>query len=440
MHKAKKLIALSMAMLFSVQTISALSININHREIPREFSDIDYDSPYLESTTYLKNIGLIEGYSDGTFKPNQVVNRAEAVKMILGIKGLNVWDKAEGPIFAGAHPDNLPFSDVDKNAWYYPYLKDAYANELVQGYSDGTFKPAQQVNLAENLKVALEHTFFRVPVAGKLVGMNLKNPDTLYNDTFSDQWYAEYFGHAKAYGLLDADSKGNVFPAQGMTRGKLADLVYRIIIKDKTELKSFYKVSVDSNEDQGKILLSGKVIKTIDFKDSEEKYLTLLKHISSPDGELVIQECAGGFGGYILFSFCYGTTYIYDVMNSTFTDLGLAHVTDISDDGSKAIYFDREKNVLKVKDLNQNKDIFTYNIPAEYTQYGNGVFSASGEKFAFAVAKGQPNSEAGKVFMIDLANSGKQTEIKSINGGYCNVHAPLAADGEKFTYSCNLVN
>ena len=47
------------------------------------FSDVSTENPLHEAVTYLKERNIIQGYDDGTFKPYQEVNRAEAIKMLI---------------------------------------------------------------------------------------------------------------------------------------------------------------------------------------------------------------------------------------------------------------------------------------------------------------------------------------------------------------------
>jgi predicted DNA-binding antitoxin AbrB/MazE fold protein len=184
---------------------------------------------------YLRAKGIINGYPDGTFKPNQVVNRAETLKMILGIKNFKYWDKATDVIFGGAKLD-VKFSDIDLKAWYMEFLQIAFNDSLIQGYADGTFKPAQTVNLVENLKILLNHTFLRID---KLDAVKVEaNP---YADAMMSEWYAKYVQYAKDKGLLDADASNRIMPAQGMTRAKLAEVIYRVLYIDSNGLDKYVK-------------------------------------------------------------------------------------------------------------------------------------------------------------------------------------------------------
>jgi plastocyanin/predicted DNA-binding antitoxin AbrB/MazE fold protein len=175
------------------------------------FTDVSASSPYYNAVTYLKAHGVISGYADGTFKPDQQVNRAEALKIILLGSGIQV----------PASVDLEPFRDTDRTAWYAPYVAQAKTLNIVSGYADGTFKPAQTVNMVENLKILLMTK--KVDLSTVIAA---SNP---YADALTGQWYTPYVEYAKEKNLIDADNKNMIYPSQPMTRGKLADAMYRLM-------------------------------------------------------------------------------------------------------------------------------------------------------------------------------------------------------------------
>lgn len=200
------------------------------------FSDLSASSTYYNAVMDLKARGIISGYPDGTFKPDQVVNRAEALKLILGAAKVVVpTDAAMG--LAG-------FSDVDGSAWYAPYLRKALSMGVVQGYPDGTFKPGQTVNLAENLKMLIK--------AENIDLSQVFAIGTPYNDVAPDAWYRSYLEYANEGNLIEAaDANGNIHPDQGMTRGKLSELLYRLLFIQDRKLTQFpmgVMISGDVNE------------------------------------------------------------------------------------------------------------------------------------------------------------------------------------------------
>ena len=174
------------------------------------FPDVSVSDPLCPAIQYVKDQGIFAGYPDGTFRPNDVINRAETTKVVLLGFGI--------PIL----PDdgtNLGFSDVFINSWYMTYLRTAQDAGIIEGYPDGTFKPGQQVNKVEMLKIFLETSDVDLST--------VVSPSNPYPDTPNDAWYATYVQFSKDNALVDAAQDGNFYPAEGMKRGDVAELFYR---------------------------------------------------------------------------------------------------------------------------------------------------------------------------------------------------------------------
>ena len=86
---------------------------------------------------------VADGYGDGTFRPNDSVNRAEAVKM------LTLAAQIQPETLTGA----LAFTDVSPTEWYASYVKSAADANIVSGYGDGTFGPEKYITRAEAAKI-----------------------------------------------------------------------------------------------------------------------------------------------------------------------------------------------------------------------------------------------------------------------------------------------
>ena len=112
------------------------------------FSDLNQDSLIGQAAANLRAADIIEGYADGTFQPEKPVNRAELAKFLLLAKGRNVDIKH----------NNGRFPDVKEGEWYVKYVIDAADLGIINGYPGGNFKPAKTVNTAEFLKM-LSKTF-----------------------------------------------------------------------------------------------------------------------------------------------------------------------------------------------------------------------------------------------------------------------------------------
>ena len=88
--------------------------------------------------------GIIEGYDEGDFRPDIVVNRAEAMAMLLRATGHNPTD---------TEPTPLSFTDVPEDAWYGSALSLAVTEGIIQGYADNTFRAGNPITRAEAAKI-----------------------------------------------------------------------------------------------------------------------------------------------------------------------------------------------------------------------------------------------------------------------------------------------
>lgn len=86
--------------------------------------------------TQWENAGMISGYEDGTFRPNNSVTRAEFVIMMNNALGLT-------------ETGEVSFSDVQPGNWFYNAVAVAVAAGYCSGYEDGTFKPSATITRAE---------------------------------------------------------------------------------------------------------------------------------------------------------------------------------------------------------------------------------------------------------------------------------------------------
>ena len=164
---------------------------------PPAFPDVPATHPYAEAVQWAKDRGVLQGYPDGTFRPNNIVNRAEFLKIILSAQGNVAMDAAQ----------DAEFSDVDSTAWYALFIRYAKTRGIVQGYPDGTFKPNQTVTLAEGLKIAY-----------KALDVQTEEAD--------GEWYERYLQHAKTNDVLFTT---DIDPAQGMTRKDVVWIVWKLL-------------------------------------------------------------------------------------------------------------------------------------------------------------------------------------------------------------------
>ena len=105
-----------------------------------EFTDVSSGDWYYEYVSFAYEEGFVEGYRDDTFLPNNRINRAEALVITMRIAGVDEYD-VDG--------DWDEFDDVDSDDWYAYAVETAADEGIVEGYSDGDFKPQNYITRAE---------------------------------------------------------------------------------------------------------------------------------------------------------------------------------------------------------------------------------------------------------------------------------------------------
>lgn len=94
------------------------------------FNDVTASHPYAEAINALSTAGIINGYGDGTFKPDVSVTRGQAAKMIAGTFKLDT-----------ANVENPNYKDVTTSNQYYSVIAALSATGIIKGYEDQTFRP-----------------------------------------------------------------------------------------------------------------------------------------------------------------------------------------------------------------------------------------------------------------------------------------------------------
>ncbi|MBU8905935.1 S-layer homology domain-containing protein [Desertibacillus haloalkaliphilus] len=118
-------------------------VNADGSEV--SFADVSGHAYYEEPIQALVDKGIIKGYADGTFKPDNRVTRAEVAQIIvdtLDIDTTNVTSPG--------------FTDVDVDDWYYGSIAALVEKGIVNGYKDGSYNPNGSITRAEMAKVLVE--------------------------------------------------------------------------------------------------------------------------------------------------------------------------------------------------------------------------------------------------------------------------------------------
>ena len=126
------------------------------------YSDVSEDAWYNNAVSTLSNAGIIDGYEDGTFKPDGNITRAEFATIAVRF-------------FEATYDGGDLFSDIAGH-WAQDYINEAANAGIVDGYPDGTFRPQQLITRAEAMTM-VNRTIDRHPDADHLLDDMIVWPD-----------------------------------------------------------------------------------------------------------------------------------------------------------------------------------------------------------------------------------------------------------------------
>ena len=134
MRNLKKVLSLVLcvAMLLSVMVMGTGAVTLTDSE--------DISPQYREAAEVLTGMGIINGYEDDSFKPQQSITRAEVAAMIYRVATGDVEDE-KADINAGAKI----FTDVDPDDWYAGYVNYCGDAEYIKGFEDDSFRADENV-------------------------------------------------------------------------------------------------------------------------------------------------------------------------------------------------------------------------------------------------------------------------------------------------------
>lgn len=168
------------------------------------FSDVPYNQWAYGYIRQLACEGIVSGYGDGTFRPDESTTRAQLVKMlVLSRRGWGL-----------VNPERPTFTDVPPTHTFYRYIETAASHHLISGYGDGTFRPDNYVTraqVAKMLVLALDWTS-----SGATVRLC---------DVDSTHWAWPYVQLAVQHGLYSGYGDGCFRPDQLATRAQLAKVL-----------------------------------------------------------------------------------------------------------------------------------------------------------------------------------------------------------------------
>lgn len=297
------------------------------------FSDVSTDHPYYQAIIYLKDQGIIQGYPDGTFRPDQGINRADFLKMLLMPRVM-----ASGRI---AELKNC-FPDV-QTEWFAPYVCLAKEEAIINGYADGYFRPNDQLSFAEAAKIVV-------------TSQNLEVNNALYNES----WFHKY--------VIALEQKAAIPPSitsfnQRINRGELSEILWRIKTKQTGLLSQTYAGLAGAIFAQENPYLRTPInLLDAEVKKKREafvayfqqRYNSELKLEGAPDGVDIPTFKYVEYSRYVTTPYLYQyiDSYYLDKNNAYFYDDGSLHRINADRNTFKILAGSRNTNWIIFKDIN----------------------------------------------------------------------------------------
>ena len=184
------------------------TLNLDGTQRETSFSDVDASQPASGYIASAVEAGIIQGFTDGTYRPGKTVTRGEMA--IFLSRAFHLTEEAA-----------TSFTDISPSMVSYPYIKRIIAEKLTTGYGDHTFRPNQKVTRGQFsafLARAL-HDEFKVEIApvytmdpNKIYYSHSRTGNGFYTYLYHgddwNYWYV-YRDNGESYELVEAqDSEG----------------------------------------------------------------------------------------------------------------------------------------------------------------------------------------------------------------------------------------
>ncbi|MBU1017800.1 S-layer homology domain-containing protein [Patescibacteria group bacterium] len=273
--RIKKFIATVLALVFFSAPLATVSAETSETssgiKAVTDFQDVLRTHPHYVAIGYLNESGVINGYPDGTFKPDNPINRAEVLKIIL------MGSDVEVPEDFG----EVDFPDFQKADWFARFVMKAKALEIVKGDdADGTFAPGRQVNKAEFLKMLL--------MANNIKTDAVQPEENLTPDVPKDAWFAPYLNYAFQVGLTTKNEQGLLEPAKPLTRAEVADMMYLLILIKSSKDTQFLLHRAEAELAQIEVYIAANKVLSAKRASELAVDLTQQAYRNMPDNNVVL--------------------------------------------------------------------------------------------------------------------------------------------------------
>ncbi len=205
------------------------SITKEEENIPKEqedTEDLNKENIYKDMTNHwakdtveeMTHLGIVTGYPDGTFRPNEPITRADAgIILDKTLKHLG-YDY-------NVYPDYPLYNDINENQYFYEQVQSLSVPNvmMLEGYLDNSFRPLNNISREESFVIV-----------SKFLERYCNISDTSTPKTFKDidkiaLWSLPYFNSLNKYNILTGYLNNEIKPQDYITRAEYVTMIHKVI-------------------------------------------------------------------------------------------------------------------------------------------------------------------------------------------------------------------
>lgn len=166
-------------------------------------------------------VGLIHGYPDGTFRPDQTITRAEFITILAQESGETITDPA----------GTAEFSDVKADHWARKYILWGRKNNVLSGYEDNSFRPDQKISRQEMALVLYRY----ITEYHRLTIQNIQQETVFTDENLIGAWAIDAVKAMQRSSVINGRGDGTFDPLSGATRAETTVMLGRYLTYYKSD-------------------------------------------------------------------------------------------------------------------------------------------------------------------------------------------------------------
>ena len=359
--------------IFLFTIILTLGTSVFAAENTRVFTDLDSSHWAYSAVNQMVKDGVVNGYEDGTFRPDQEITRAEFAKMFSVALDINYEDENIGyyPSMAG----------VDEFHWAYSYIQSIYRYFPTMNDYNGAFEPDKYITREDAAYIFVERILPKVNTDGVL--------DVFSDATEITESKKNNVSLAVASGIMNGNGNGTLNPNGSLTRAQVCTLINNVKYKLKI-CPDYLKIN--------KILKCTEITTNLNGDEKNKVDIELILDVPTIKEARIL---VSGKNGYIWPSISYGKTE-----NEKYKNMSNIKISFYSETENKYRINIDKISTIDGKSMHGNSGILLHDPFGRLNmEYDNEIDKDTRFKFDWSIQYGTPSKKI-EWYLIDNNISG----------------------------------